>query len=527
MRVLPSGGGENLAAFPPTPPAAFAGTDTLTFTDVGTLRGGAAALAGSDTLTFDDIGVALTPALSAALAGSDDLIFFDSATMVGATPLIPPGFDILRPGYNRIMGSNWVNVVLGADQGYSYLKSGVDPNDCGWTHGSSSFGISAQDQLHVESCPLGIFDRVIRMKQAVIDAAFWANPPQGGGTSTIQHIINAPTAVNDNWWYSHVVRFDRNGNVPNFNSIGKHACGIFNTIINAVDNGDNTVTVTASAPFDVNNNGTAVRTGPNAKDLLWVNGFVDSRYNCPFKVNADIVLVGPVTGGKATWLTYSFPGFVSPNPAGTVLALAASAPLTRFAPISGSTTWKESFSTYSGGRMEFVLMANGLFTMGSAAGAVLLPASYDFGGNPATPVPVMATDSGFGGNLLKPTAMAGTYLTDLDYYQVVHNAVKAQLTPTQNWVSLQGLTFVMRFFARRLTVNGIWSPQPWTWRGYKFTTPWQNILAAYLGANKSETNDGPNDQYVWWAQFEASRDRQPVDYVDGNGLHLDNYGRTV
>jgi hypothetical protein len=178
----------------------------------------------------------------------------------------------------------------------------------------------------------------------------------------------------------------------------------------------------------------------------------------------------------------------------------------------GSSTWKVLFAFPVGdrNRMDFELVADGsLRTAGGQRGDnVSVETPLPQGGAPVPPVgrggriPLHEPSAGIGGNLLQSR----------EWFELV-----------MNFEMVSETEYIQRYFARQLTIGGgrTWSPRPFpTWLGYRHQVTSGPIAPYYrihLGGNKSQSNDGPNDQFVRWGPWEVT--------VAGDPYGWDRYGR--
>ena len=170
----------------------------------------------------------------------------------------------------------------------------------------------------------------------------------------------------------------------------------------------------------------------------------------------------------------------------------------------GSTTYKMMFAWPNVGsppdRMQWELYNGGQFVVGIGNGE---PGRVETRlvqtvGTPAAPA----------------VGMLGTWIngaefrTNGDWYEFVMNYEKVSATE-----------YIQRYFIRRLTVSGVWNPWPNpAWAGYRITGGKSFDYATInLGGNKSQSNDGPFDQYLWWGPFEVTNAADPYGW--------DRYGK--
>ena len=84
-----------------------------------------------------------------------------------------------------------------------------------------------------------------------------------------------------------------------------------------------------------------------------------------------------------------------------------------------------------------------------------------------------------------------------------------------NYENVSATEYIQRYFIRRLTVQGRWQPDanP-AWNGYRITN---GVAKSYnrihIGGNKSQSNDGPNDQYLWWGPWEVTTAGDPYGWA--------------
>lgn len=168
--------------------------------------------------------------------------------------------------------------------------------------------------------------------------------------------------------------------------------------------------------------------------------------------------------------------------------------------LGGSTTYKMLFAfTESGSsRMEFVLFNDGQFlvSFGQAEQGRVETLMTQTVGTPVAPVRLGAWTGG------------AEWRTNGDWYEFIMNYEKVTATE-----------YIQRYFIRRLTANGTWNP--WAtpaWSGYRITNGVaQSYRKIHLGGNKSQTNDGPFDQYLWWGPWEVTTEADPYGW--------DHYGK--
>lgn len=100
----------------------------------------------------------------------------------------------------------------------------------------------------------------------------------------------------------------------------------------------------------------------------------------------------------------------------------------------------------------------------------------------------------------------GNFLTARDWFEFVIN-----------YEFVAG-SVLQRFFIRRLTVDGIWKPAAHpAWVGWQTTgTTSRDYTELWLGANKSQSNDGPGHQYVFVGPWEVTSKADPYGW-DGYG----------
>jgi hypothetical protein len=177
----------------------------------------------------------------------------------------------------------------------------------------------------------------------------------------------------------------------------------------------------------------------------------------------------------------------------------------------GSTTWKMLFAFPVGtkNRMEFELVNGGdLFLMSGQVGDnIAVESALPQGGAPVAPIPgsrisVSKTSTGVASDLLQSK----------EWFELVINF--EQLGPAR---------YIQRYFARQLTTGGgsVWAPQAYpTWKGWQHDVT-SGAIAPYnlihLGGNKSQTNDGPNHQFVRWGPWEVTTAQDPYGW--------DRYGK--
>ncbi|MEO8450812.1 MAG: hypothetical protein ABI647_13520 [Gemmatimonadota bacterium] len=170
----------------------------------------------------------------------------------------------------------------------------------------------------------------------------------------------------------------------------------------------------------------------------------------------------------------------------------------------GSTTYKLLFAWPDIGsppnRMEFTLYNSG--ELANAFGNVE-PGRVEtrLVQTVGTPVPPVSWHLG--------TWMNGEeWRTSGDWYEFVMNY--EMVSPTE---------YIQRYFQRRLTVNGIWNPWQYpAWLGYRIANGKSFAYSSVnLGGNKSQTNDGPFDQFLWWGPFEVTSAPDPYGW--------DRYGK--
>jgi hypothetical protein len=101
----------------------------------------------------------------------------------------------------------------------------------------------------------------------------------------------------------------------------------------------------------------------------------------------------------------------------------------------------------------------------------------------------------------------GNFLSSKDWYEFV---ISYEYTNG---------TVLQRFFLRRLTVGGAWNPATYpAWVGWRTTgSQPRDYNEIFLGANKSQSNDGPDDQVLYFGPFEVSTAVDPYGW--------DRYGR--
>jgi hypothetical protein len=181
----------------------------------------------------------------------------------------------------------------------------------------------------------------------------------------------------------------------------------------------------------------------------------------------------------------------------------------------GSSTWKMMFvfSTGDKNRMDLVLMADGGVQQGggqpgdNSVVALALPQ----GGAPSAP-----EKGHFAGeiSLTQPNTpgIGSDLLTSKEWFELVMNFEQEDETH-----------YIQRYFIRQLTVGGgtVWAPRSApTWRGHRSTVTSGKIASYYryhLGGNKSQSNDGPNDQFVRWGPWEITTAKDPYGW--------DKYGK--
>jgi len=180
----------------------------------------------------------------------------------------------------------------------------------------------------------------------------------------------------------------------------------------------------------------------------------------------------------------------------------------------GSETWKMLFAFPTGdkNRMEFELHADGgLFLgFGQTGNATTTAADLPQGG---APVPRYISPWAGEIYITGPTSgVAVNLLTSKEWFEIVMNYEQEDATH-----------FIQRYFVRQLTTGGgtVWAPMsnP-TWVGTRFTLVSGTIQPYYrvhLGGNKSQSNDGPNDQFVRWGPWEVTTAADPYGW--------DRYGK--
>jgi len=163
----------------------------------------------------------------------------------------------------------------------------------------------------------------------------------------------------------------------------------------------------------------------------------------------------------------------------------------------GSTTYKIlfAFPEIDSNRMEFVLHNDGRFLVlyGNAES-----------GRIQAPLPSNPT----GQEALGAWLRGSEWRTNEDWYEFV-----------MNYERVSDTEYLQRYFVRRLTVNGRWDPWPApAWNGMRITNGiTMKYRKIHLGGNKSQTNDGPFDQYLWWGPYEVTTAADPYGW--------DHYGR--
>jgi hypothetical protein len=182
----------------------------------------------------------------------------------------------------------------------------------------------------------------------------------------------------------------------------------------------------------------------------------------------------------------------------------------------GSTTYKMLFLRSQDGkqRHEFELYSGGDFLlMGSTKPGNNVPgeASVRLTQGRAPVPPVARGSEKREGNQplagwLNAGDNGGNFLTGRDWFEFVIN-----------YEFVAG-SVLQRFFIRRLTVDGIWKPASHpAWVGWRTTgTESRDYTELWLGANKSQSNDGPGNQYVLVGPWEVTSKADPYGW-DGYG----------
>jgi len=160
--------------------------------------------------------------------------------------------------------------------------------------------------------------------------------------------------------------------------------------------------------------------------------------------------------------------------------------------VGGSTTWKMFFAfPYDAkSRMEVVQHKNGRLLLGFAH---LEPTRVETAlvQTAATPCPSQQLYTDVNGTDMR---------SNEDWYEIILNYEEE--SPSQ---------YIQRYFMRRLTVNGVWSP--WScpvWSGSRTTSGTaKDYNRFHLGGNKSQTFDGPGDQLVFWGPWEITTAADP------------------
>lgn len=183
----------------------------------------------------------------------------------------------------------------------------------------------------------------------------------------------------------------------------------------------------------------------------------------------------------------------------------------------GSTTYKMLFLRAADGqqRHEFELYNGGDFLhMGSTKPGNNFPGETSVrlsqGQAPVPPITRGANQLAGTQPLagwLNTADNGGNFLSSKDWYEFI---VSYEYTNG---------TVLQRFFLRRLTVGGVWSPATYpAWIGWRTTgSQPRDYTEVFLGANKSQSNDGPDDQVLYFGPFEISNAVDPYGW--------DKYGR--
>lgn len=171
----------------------------------------------------------------------------------------------------------------------------------------------------------------------------------------------------------------------------------------------------------------------------------------------------------------------------------------------GSTTWKMLFAFPVGtkSRMEFELLNGGdLFLLSGQTGDnVSVESSLPQGSAPVPPI------AGSRISISKPSVgIVGDLLLTGEWFELV-----------MNFEPISATEYLQRYFARQLSSGLVWAPRPYpTWKGWKHVVT-SGAIAPYnllhLGGNKSQTNDGPNHQFVRWGPYEVSTAADPYGWA--------------
>jgi hypothetical protein len=176
----------------------------------------------------------------------------------------------------------------------------------------------------------------------------------------------------------------------------------------------------------------------------------------------------------------------------------------------GSSTWKVLFAFPLGdkSRMDLELLADETLHVraGQYPDNTVIETPLPQGGAPVAPVK--------GGRLpLKASAGVGSdLLRSKEWFELA-----------MNFEAISSTEYIQRFFIRQLTIDGgrTWAPRAYpTWIGMHESVTSGTIVPYYrihLGGNKSQTNDGPHDQFVRWGPWEVTTARDPYGW--------DRYGK--
>lgn len=186
---------------------------------------------------------------------------------------------------------------------------------------------------------------------------------------------------------------------------------------------------------------------------------------------------------------------------------------------SGEQKMMFAWPTDSKSRMQMVLQKTGHLALGCGNGEIPVPTTTSMTMTPSTPVQpqppgtfaglyMSSYPGGKVGDTTKATYPHANALGDQDWYEWTLNY--SELSPTE---------YIQRYFLRRLTVNGVWSP----WRDAAWIGCHQTggLSKAYnrvqWTGNRSGRNIGPHAQYTFGGPWEVTSAKDPY--------QLDRYGR--
>lgn len=375
---------------------------------------------------------------------------------------LPSGFDPAARGANLLHSTPWHEMTIGADAGHADLLAnsagaGVSDGSGGWT-----------GQLVTD--PHGDFATVWRVRNMPV-------PPWTGGQSTIQRAVSFSAA--EDFWASVVWMMDGNGNANgNQPTAGGPYSEWFTSFGSGTPGGSTTYKLIFAFP-------SPNRFGSRMELELLNNGNFQMGVG-----HLEPSVNGLAQAGTTNTVTLpanaSSNNFAFPN---------------RVITITSGTGSGQSRTIASGGyngSTKVATVTSNWTTIPDTTSVVSIQKTETLLTQGGAPVPPFSASLSCSAKNAADAAhdMRGTQ----DWYHVVLN--KFRVSDSE---------YVQRYFIKRLTVAGVWGP--WTnyvWRGWRITNG-VNLpygIVNFTG-NKSQSNDGPNEQWLHGACLEVNNAADP------------------